>query len=78
MSKIPKISGNLMIRYLIRKEFVIISRTGSHVVLKKNQTYTSVPAGNKTMKIGLQLGILRDVMISREEFIDDYKNKIIK
>ena len=54
MSKIPRISGN-MIRYLIKKGFVIISRTGSHTVLKKNHIYTSVPAGNKTMKIGVQL-----------------------
>lgn len=62
-----------MIKYLIKKGFTITNRSGSHVGLKKNHVYTSVPAGNKKMKIGLQLGILGDVMISREEFIDDYK-----
>ena len=78
MSKVPRISGNLMIRYLIKKGFVIISRTGSHAILKKNHIYTTVPAGNKTMKIGLQMNILGDVRITREEFIDDYKSKAMK
>ena len=76
--KIPRISGNAMIKYLLKKEFIIISRTGSHVTLKKNHVYTSVPAGNKILKIGLQLGIQGDAMIGRDEFITDHDRKITR
>ena len=78
MSKIPRISGNSMIRYLIKKGFVITHRNGSHARLVKNHMYTSVPAGNKTMKIGLQLSVLEDAMIAKEEFVNDHRDKIIK
>ena len=60
-----------MIRYLIKKGFVITHRNGSHARLVKNHMYTSVPAGNKTTKIGLQLSVLGDAMIAKEEFVND-------
>jgi len=39
--------------------------------------FTTIPVGNKVMPIGTQYGILSDVNISRERFVDDYKNKLI-
>lgn len=78
MSKLPRISGNIMIKYLIKKGFVIINRTGSHVILEKDHVYTTVPVGNRTMKIGLQLGVLRDTMIDKNEFIADHAKKTIR
>ncbi|MCY4490283.1 MAG: type II toxin-antitoxin system HicA family toxin [Thaumarchaeota archaeon] len=77
MQKFPKISGNQMIRYLQRKGFVIIRRKGSHLSLKNEGVFTTVSAGNKRLGIGIQYSILADVNISREVFIEDYKNGII-
>jgi len=78
MTKIPRISGNVMIKYLTQKGFSITHRKGSHVTLRKNNTFTTVPAGNNTLKTGLLLGILGDVMISREEFVNDYNVGLVK
>ena len=78
MNKIPRISGNTMIKYLIKKKFLIISRKGSHVTLRQNNFFTTVPAGNKILKIGLQLQILTDVSIDRNEFKKDYNDGIVK
>ncbi len=78
MTKIPRISGNVMIKYLTRKGFSITSRKGSHVTLRKNNTFTTVPAGNNILKIGLLLGILGDAMINREEFVNDYNIGFVK
>ena len=72
MNKIPRISGNTMIKYLINQGFIITSRKGSHVALKKNSDFTTVPAGNNILKIGLFLGILSDSMISKKKFVSDY------
>ena len=76
MSKIPKISGNQMIRYLQRKGFVITRRKGSHATLRNEDMVTTVPAGNKLLPVGTQSKILYDANISREKFIEDYKNKL--
>lgn len=67
-----------MIKYLVKKGFFVTSRTGSHVVLSNRITVTSVPAGNKTLKKGLLLSVLGDAQISRDAFIKDYSNKIVK
>ena len=74
MSKIPKISGNVMVRYLQRKGFAITQRKGSHTTLKNSDTITIVPLGNKTLPIGTQHKILSYAGISREEFVYDYNN----
>ena len=77
MQKFPRISGNQMIRHLQRKEFIITRRKGSHLTLRNEDIFTTVPAGNKRLGIGIQYSILADVNISREEFIEDYKNGVI-
>ena len=74
MPKIPKISGNQMIRYLQKKGFVITRRKGSHLTLRKESIFTTVPAGNKMLSIGTQHGILSDADITRDEFSSDYEN----
>ena len=66
-----------MIRYLQRKGFVITRRKGSHVTLRNESIFTTVPAGNNVSSIGTQHGILSDVNIEREKFIKDYNNKLI-
>ena len=77
MSKIPKVSGNQMVRYLQRQGFVITRRKGSHVTLRNGGMFTTVPARNKLLKVGIQHGILSDVNITREKFVEDHKNKLV-
>ncbi len=72
MTKIPRISGNAMIRYLIRKEFTTTSRKGSHVTLRRDHVPVTVPAGNGKLKVGLLLGVLDKAGIDRKEFVDDH------
>lgn len=78
MTKIPRISGNTMIKYLIKKEFSISTRKGSHVTLRCNRIPVTIPAGNKKLKIGLFLGVLNKAKISKEEFISDFNNGLVK
>jgi len=78
MAKIPKVSGNTMIKYLIKKGFSIKGREGSHVTLVCGNVFTTVPAGNAALKTGLLLGILGDAMISREEFVGDYNGRLAR
>ncbi len=66
-----------MIRYLQRKGFAITRRKGSHATLRNKTVFTTVPAGNRLLPVGTQHGILSDVEISREKFVDDYENKLI-
>ena len=78
MAKIPKVSGNAMIRYLIKKGFSIKSRKGSHATLRRDNAFTTIPARNNMLKTGLLLGILGDIMMNREEFVNDYDNGLVK
>lgn len=64
MPKLPKLSGNQMILYLQKKGFVITRRNGSHLTLRKESTFTTVPAGNNMLSIGTQHGILANVGIT--------------
>lgn len=72
MSKIPRPSRNDLIRYMIRKGFTTKSQNGSHVKLKRQSITLIIPAGNKRMRPGLLLQILRTAEIDRNEFILDY------
>lgn len=78
MSKMQRISGNRMARYLQRKGFVVTRRKGSHMTLRKGSIFTQVPAGTKIMRIGTQHSILADVGIARKEFAEDYENGFMK
>ena len=78
MAKIPRVSGNVLIKYLITKGFLPTSRNGSHVSLKNKNIFVTVPAKNSEIRIGLLLDILGSANISREEYINDYNKKIIK
>ena len=72
MTRIPRISGNVMIKYLIKKEFSISTRKGSHVTLRHDHIPVTVPAGNNKLKTGLLLGVLNKAGISKEEFVNDF------
>jgi predicted RNA binding protein YcfA (HicA-like mRNA interferase family) len=81
MGKIPRVSGNQLIKYLVNKKgFQISHRKGSHVSLQHNNKhkFTSIPSKSDELGTGLMLQILDDCGITREEFISDYQNGLLR
>lgn len=81
MSKLPRVSGNVLIKYLVNKKgFRISHQKGSHVSLRNDELnkFTSVPAKNDELGAGLTKQILDDCGITRDEFTLDYQNGQIK
>ncbi|MDE1764769.1 MAG: type II toxin-antitoxin system HicA family toxin [Thaumarchaeota archaeon] len=81
MDKLPKVSGNQLIKYLVNKKgFRISHRKGSHVSLRNdvNHRFTSIPSKNEDLGTGLLLQIIEDCGIAREEFIVDYQKNLVK
>jgi len=78
VTKLPRISGNQMIKYLTKKGFVQTRQKGRHVSMRSQEQWTTIPAGNHDLGIGLILTILKDVNISRDEFISDWEQGLIK
>ncbi|MBO8180831.1 MAG: type II toxin-antitoxin system HicA family toxin [Archaeoglobus sp.] len=74
MSKLPKISGEEMVKILVKKfGFEVSRQRGSHVTLVKYESgrkiVTVVPL-HKELKPGTVLGILKLAEISRDEFLN--------
>ncbi|WP_290598011.1 MULTISPECIES: type II toxin-antitoxin system HicA family toxin [unclassified Archaeoglobus] len=74
MSKLPKLSGNDVVKILVKKfGFEVSRQKGSHVTLAKYESgrkiVTVVPL-HKELKPGTILGILKLAEISKEEFMD--------
>ena len=70
-----------MIKYLVNKKgFRKSHQKGSHVSLRNDDTnrFTSVPAKNEELGTGLTKQILDDCGITRDEFMHDYQNGLIK
>lgn len=78
MTKIPRISGNAMIKYLDKKGFAVTRRKGSHATLSSQHTILTVPAGTSKLKIGLLMGLLRTARIEKEEFVSDHNKGLTK
>jgi predicted RNA binding protein YcfA (HicA-like mRNA interferase family) len=81
VSKLPRVSGNAIIKYLVNKKgFQISHQKGSHVSLRNDSMsrFTSVPAKNDELGTGLIKQILDDCGITRDEFTLDYQNGLIK
>ncbi|HEX5457893.1 MAG TPA: type II toxin-antitoxin system HicA family toxin [Candidatus Nitrosotalea sp.] len=81
MTKLPRVTGNQLIKYLINKKgFRQSHQKGSHVSLRNDisNRFTSVPAKNKELGTGLTRQILEDCGITRNEFVQDYQDGAIK
>ena len=78
MNKIPRITGNVMVKYLIKKGFSVSSRKGSHVTLRCDHISITIPAKTKRLKIGLQLGVLNKAEIHKDVFVSDYNKGLVK
>ncbi|MGI0046442.1 MAG: type II toxin-antitoxin system HicA family toxin [Nitrosotalea sp.] len=81
MTKLPRVTGNQLIKYLINKKgFRKSHQKGSHVSLRNDNSnrFTSVPAKNEELGTGLTRQILDDCGITRDEFSQDHNNGLIK
>lgn len=81
MSKLPRVSGNAMIKYLVNKKgFQVSHQKGSHVSLRNHDSnrFTSVPAKNDELGTGLTKQILDDCAINRDDFTLGYQNGLVK
>ncbi|WP_099209851.1 type II toxin-antitoxin system HicA family toxin [Thermococcus henrietii] len=73
MSKLPRLSGEEVVKVLTKKfGFEVSRQRGSHVVLVKyvdgRKIGTVVPL-HKELKAGTLMGVLRLAQISKEDFI---------
>ncbi len=73
MPRMPRISSKEAIRALERLGFEQVRQTGSHVVMKKEaeegEIGCVVPL-HRELKVGTLSGILKQVQITIEEFIE--------
>ncbi|MBI5036767.1 type II toxin-antitoxin system HicA family toxin [Candidatus Micrarchaeota archaeon] len=68
MTKLPVLSGPEPIRLALKRGFIIERQKGSHVILSKCDTLVVIPVhGQKPLKKGLTLKILKSIGVSREE-----------
>ncbi len=67
--KLPVISGEKLIKILVKKGFVVRRQTGSHIILQKERIVFSVP-NHKVLKKGTLKSILNQAEISIEELIN--------
>jgi predicted RNA binding protein YcfA (HicA-like mRNA interferase family) len=60
-----------MVRFLESQGFRVVRVRGSHHVLARGKTHTTVPVhGNQTLRIGTLRGILRDIELSPAKFTE--------
>ncbi|HYY91768.1 MAG TPA: type II toxin-antitoxin system HicA family toxin [Candidatus Dormibacteraeota bacterium] len=71
MPKLPVVSGRELIKYLASKGFRPVRQRGSHVFLRSDGQYTTVPLENR-IGPGLLLKILAQVGITREQFMKEW------
>jgi predicted RNA binding protein YcfA (HicA-like mRNA interferase family) len=69
VAKLPRPTGQAMVRFLERQGFSVVRVRGSHHFLERAGARTSVPVhGHKLLKIGTLRGILRDIGMTPTEF----------
>lgn len=73
MSKLPQVTGDRLVRALLRAGFVEVRRHGSHAILRHRADPTrwaTIPVhGSKPIPPGTLRAILRGARISVEELI---------
>lgn len=69
MPKLPHVSGAAVVRALERLGFAKIRQSGSHVIMRRGSKGCVVPMHSE-VKVGTLAGVLRQVDISPDEFIE--------
>lgn len=74
MAKLPRVSGQTMVRLRQGEGFQVLRVRGSHHYMEKGELRTSVPVhGSRELKIGTLWGILRENQTCPGEFVARYK-----
>ena len=68
MPRLPVLSGDELVRLLLKAGFQVVRQKGSHVSLQKGSYRTVVPLHDE-LAIGTLLGILKQCGLSREDLI---------
>lgn len=67
MPKLPRISGEQIVRALERLGFAIVRRRGSHIVMRRGVNGCVVP-NHREVKLGTLIGLLKQAGVSADEF----------
>jgi len=70
--KLPVISGEDMVKYLIKQGFTVRRQTSSHIIVQKVWRVFSVPL-HRELKKGTQIAILKQAGITLGDFRRQYK-----
>ena len=68
MPKLPRVSGQQVLRALERLGFQKVRQSGSHVVMKRESKGCVVPM-HAEVKVGTLAGVLRQAEVSPDEFL---------
>ena len=76
MPRLPRPTGQEMLRFLEAQGFTVVRMRGSHHVLARGHLRTTTPVhGSRPLKIGTLRGILRDIEMSPSEFAERWANR---
>ncbi len=70
--KLPVISGEDMVKFLVRQGFLVKRQTASHVVVQKEWRVFSIPL-HPELKKGTLIGILKQAGIPAGDFRQLYR-----
>jgi predicted RNA binding protein YcfA (HicA-like mRNA interferase family) len=70
MSKIPHLKPDRVIRAIKRAGFEIKEGTRHTIVIKDDQIITMIPRGSKAIKKGTLSGIIKDLGMSLDDFLN--------
>lgn len=68
MPRLPRTSGEAIVKALERLGFVKLRQTGSHVIMRRGPKGCVVPMHSE-VKVGTLAGVLRQADVSPEELI---------
>jgi predicted RNA binding protein YcfA (HicA-like mRNA interferase family) len=67
--RLPRLSGRELIKILSKQGFELIRQKGSHVFLRHSDGRTTVVPNHTEIDKGTLLEIIRQVRLTREEFL---------
>jgi predicted RNA binding protein YcfA (HicA-like mRNA interferase family) len=70
--KLPVISGEDMVKYLVKQGFTVRRQTSSHIVVQNAWRVFSVPL-HRELKKGTQIAILKQAGIALDDFRRHYR-----
>ena len=76
MTRLPRLSGREMVKFLKGRGFQLVRVRGSHFFLAHRDRRTTVPVhGNRDLKTGTLRSILRDIDLSPAAFTQQWAER---